>query len=257
MDEKEHYVSQKLKAELNKSEQPDRYSPPKYTIASAREVLRRAKYFSEDYLNKEFDIFWALVSDRYLDAFYGQFTQLVGHGSWFTHGNSGVFGYSTGIDEMQMDNLSYNPTEAILVANELKLGGKKNKDQILKYALMFRLLRDREFVAPNSRFLLLFIGDKKENLEWSSEISKEIDYCQRSPKSTAKAVLHPEVVQVAESAEYAATTWRDLMRFNDSYVSSLNPQTQQVEQKLLSGFNETLMAKKFMQNVRSTPKSGH
>jgi len=250
LDEKERYVSLKLKAELKKSEQHDRYSPPKYSIASAREVLRRAKFFSEDYLNKEFDIFRALVSDRYLDAFYRQFTQIVGNGSWFTHGNSGIFGYSTGIDEMQMDNLSYNPTEAILVANELKLGGKKNKDQILKYALMFRLLRDREFVAPNSRFLLLFIGDKKENLEWSSEISKEIDYCQRSPKSTAKAALHPEVVKVAESAEYAATSWNDLMTFNDSYVSSLNSTTQQVEQKLLRGFNETLMDKKFMQNSR-------
>ena len=39
LDEKEHYVSQKLKTELKKSEQLNRYAPPKYTIASAREDI--------------------------------------------------------------------------------------------------------------------------------------------------------------------------------------------------------------------------
>lgn len=247
-EEKERYVRRKLAAEIEKSEQLDRYASPKKSIASAREALRRAKYFSENYLNKEFDIFFALTSDNYLDMFYRQFTKLVGGGKWSTHGNNGLFGTSTGIDQMQMDNLSYNETEGFLIANELKLGGKKNKDQILKYALMFRSLRDSQFIAPNSQFLLLFIGDKIEDSNWRDAISKEIEFCQSSSKSTHKAVLDPEIIRIAESAQYAATTWNDLVKFNSSFVSSLDPKTQQVEQKLLTGFNETLITKKFMQN---------
>src|SRR5262249_1069615 len=156
-------VSAKLARELQRTQQSERYTPRIPGIVTAREALRRAKYFSEDYLNKEFDIFWILLSDRYLDEFYGQFTAIKGGGQWSTHGNSGLFHYSTAITEMQMDNLSYNETEALLVANELKHGGKKNPDQILKYALMFKLLCERKFIVPESRFLLMFIGRTKEH----------------------------------------------------------------------------------------------
>ena len=111
LEEKQRYVSHKLKEELERSEQSERYAPPTSAIASPREALRRAKYFSEDYLNKEFDVFWSLVADRYLDTFYEQFTRITGGGRWFRHGNSGLFETSTNIREMQMDNLSYNPIE--------------------------------------------------------------------------------------------------------------------------------------------------
>ncbi|MFT4639666.1 MAG: hypothetical protein ACI8T1_002991 [Verrucomicrobiales bacterium] len=115
------------------SEATDAYAPTTSSIASPREALRRAKFFSEDYLNKEFDIFWSLVRDHYLEAYYRLFTKIAGGGRWFTHGNSGLYAASTGIREMQMDNLSYNPDEGLLVANVIKLGGTKNRDQILKY----------------------------------------------------------------------------------------------------------------------------
>src|SRR5206468_8858939 len=120
-EEKMEYVRQKLEQELKRSEQSERYARPASSIASWREVLRRAKFFSEDYLNKEFDIFWTLVSDKYLDAFYGQFTHIKGGGRWSAHGNSGLFQANTGIIEMQMDTLGYNEKESLLVANELKL----------------------------------------------------------------------------------------------------------------------------------------
>ena len=92
------------------SEQLDRHTKPTYTVATAREALRRAKYFSEDYFNKEFDIFWTLVSDAFLDMYYGKFVDVRGGGNWSTHGNSGLFEYSTRITETFMDNLSYNST---------------------------------------------------------------------------------------------------------------------------------------------------
>ena len=246
IEEKQQFVIDKINEEMAANERLSRYEGPSSSIASPREALRRAKFFSEDYLNKEFDIFWSLVSDSYLDAYYAQFTDLNSGGQWFTHGNSGLFACSSGIKEMQMDNLSYNPNENILIANELKLGGKKNPDQILKYALMFMLLIERGFISPGTRFMLLFIGDKLEPSHWHEVIEKEMDYCEKSIKSTAKMALQPEVVELAKNAEYSTTTWSELMSFNNSYISSLTLPSQQVEQKLLWGFNETLSAKAFM-----------
>jgi hypothetical protein len=245
------YVRQKLVEELKRGEQSERYALPASTIATAREALRRVKFFSEDYLNKEFDIFWILVSDKYLDAFYRQFTRIKSGGQWSTHGNSGLFHYSTGINEMQMDNLSYNETEALLVANELKLGGRKNPDQILKYALMFKRLRDKQFIVQQSRFLLLFIGGAKEDRQWGDLIEEEVTFCRSSPKSTARAACEQDVIEIARSAEHGHTSWSELIEFNKTYATTLDPQTQQVEQKLLRGFNETLSEKAFMRN-RST-----
>lgn len=51
------------------SERLNRYERATPSMAAPREALRRAKYFSEDYLNKEFDIFWGSVSDSYLDTY--------------------------------------------------------------------------------------------------------------------------------------------------------------------------------------------
>jgi hypothetical protein len=47
--EKLHYVTKKINAEIAASERLNRYAAPTSSIASAREVLRRAKYYSEDY----------------------------------------------------------------------------------------------------------------------------------------------------------------------------------------------------------------
>ena len=246
IEDKQQFVIDKINEEMAANERLSRYESPSSSIASPREALRRAKFFSEDYLNKEFDIFWSLVSDSYLDAYYGQFTDLNGGGQWFTHGNSGLFACSSGIKEMQMDNLSYNPKDNILIANELKLGGKKNADQILKYALMYRLLTERGFLSPGTRFMLLFIGDKLEHSHWHEAIEKEMEHCEKSIKSTAKMALYPEVVEIAKNAEYFTTTWTELMFFNDNHISSLTLPSQQVEQKLLWGFNETLSSKAFM-----------
>ena len=242
--DKESHAKEKHIAECNKHEQSCRYSERnKNAIASVREAVRRAKYFSENYLNKEFDILWALASDRYLYEFYGQFTELSGCGEWFTHGKNMVFEHSTGIKEMQMDNLAYNPKERILAANELKLGGNKNKDQILKYARMFDLLRERGFISGDTRFLLLFLGSI-QNHDWDAAIEEERRYCEkRREKRTNKVLIEPKNIEVAKSGEYGTMTWKDLISFNDAYLKTLDPQTQQVERKLLAGFNRSLCEK--------------
>ena len=242
LEKKIAHAKKKHEAECKEHEKSNRYAQQdKNTIASVREAVRRVKFFSENYLNKEFDIFWSLVSNRYLDEFYGQFTKLTRSGEWFTHGKNMVFEHSTQIKHMHMDNLAYNPKEPILVANELKLGGSKNSDQILKYAKMFDLLRERSFIAENAIFMLLFIGSKRENFDLGAAIEKEYRYCEN--KENLRWLIEPRNLDVAKSAAYATATWNDLMSFNDKYFDRLDPETQQVEIKLLTGFNQSLTEK--------------
>lgn len=253
-------IAAKIDEEMSKNEHTEVDSPASPGIVSPREALRRAKFFSEDYLNKEFDIFWSLVSDKYLDQFYAKFTNVSGGGTWFNHGNSGLFKKSTGLREMQMDNLSYNPNEELLVANELKLGGKKNRDQILKYALMYRRLRDEEFIKPNTRFLILFLGDTnigpmghdvtKIESAWPELVEEEVAFCRASTTSTAKEACRPENIRLANDATKGSINWQDLMEFNKEHLAKLDLTTQQVERKLLLGFNETLESKVLMRRAR-------
>ncbi len=244
--ERKKYIAKLINDEMAISEQNRRYDRPGSSIASPREALRRAKYFSEDYLNKEFDIFWSLVSDKYLDEFYGKYIDLKQGGKWYTHGNSGIFGCSTKINVMQMDNLSYNPDAKILVANELKLGGKKNQDQILKYSLMYKLLIERQFINQDVKFILMFFSDKIEKMNIGETIEKEIEYCYSSSKSTLKIASSDECIEIAKSTKYVALTWCDLIDFNKKYSGKLDVADQQVERKLIWGFNETLTNKAFM-----------
>lgn len=244
--EKLRHVEKKLAEEIRNSEKPERYDPPESKIASPREALRRAKFHSEEYLNKEFDIFWTLVSDRYLDEFYGRFTVINGGGEWATHGNSGFFAKSTGIREMQMDNVAYNKAEGLLVANELKVRSERGPDQILKYGLMHKLLTERGFVERRTRLLLLFISATREEPRWDDEIRKEIEFCKRSSKSTHRRLIAPQVIEMARRAEKASTTWQELLAFNEAYQARLGSPVQQVEQKLLGGFNRAVESKAFM-----------
>lgn len=144
---------------------------------------------------------------------------------------------------MQMDNLAYNHSKHVLVANELKLGGKKNKDQLLKYAFMKLKLEDIGFIACDTTFQLLFIGDKHECFDLAEEIDREIEYCQ-TPKG--KYLLDDRILNFAKTMNVASMTWSEMITFNEEYISQIDPK-RQVEIKLLSGFNTTLREKAFLQ----------
>lgn len=244
LEEKKEFVRSKIEEEKKINDCAEPHKKPKRGIVSPTEALRRAKFFSEDYLNKEFDIFWGLTSDTYLDQFYGQFFNFSKGGRWFCHGNSGLFSNSTRISDMQMDNLSYNPDQKLLVANELKLGGRKNPDQILKYALMQKQLVERQFINPDTRLVLFFIGKEAEKHDWNALIEDEILYCLTSPKSTVKRA--GACVDIARNIEFVSASWADILKFNEDYKKSLDVKTQQVELKLIEGFNESLRQKAFL-----------
>lgn len=239
----EKAISKKLNQKMDESEQLETYSTQTTGICNAREAVRRVKFFSEDYLNKEFDIFLSLCSDIYLNLFYSQFIKFDQSGSWSTHGNSGIFEFSTELNAMFMDNLSYNHEANILIANELKLNGKKNADQILKYCLMYEYLLEIGFIGKGAKFLLLFIGGSVLKEDKQNLVDQEIAMCQSKPEKY-QHLLRPELLEVVTHLEVASITWQSLIEFNSQYLNE--NKVCQVEQKLLQGFNQSLQSKSFM-----------
>ncbi len=238
-------IQAKLRVLQKESERIERYDKSKTGYCTPREALRRNRFFSEDYLNAEFNIFLSLCSDQYLNSLYKKFIDLNGKGNWSTHGNSNTFQHSVGLDDKtQMDNLAYNETENILVANELKLGGKKNQDQILKYFYLFKNLEKNGLIINDCRFLLLFISDKKEKIDFDVEIEKEIQYV--SSHERLKYLLDKKILGTAKSFKVDSLSWNELINFNEVYLTQ-DEASCQVERKLLLGFNQTLKEKATVQ----------
>lgn len=243
IEEIEQSVIKKLNTKMNESEQLETHSTQTIGICHAREAVRRVKFFSEDYLNKEFDIFLSLCSDVYLDLFYQQFISFEPNGSWSTHGNSGIFATSTELKAMYMDNLAYNHQANVLIANELKLNGKKNPDQILKYCLMYEHLLEKGFIEKGAKFLLLFIGGDALKQNKQTLVDRELALCHKRPRKY-QHLLRPELLEIVEHLEVASITWSAFIEFNNRYLAENS--VCQVEQKLLRGFGHSLQSKSFM-----------
>lgn len=246
LDKRYKYVEKILRKKVSESESDSRYGGKRSGYCSPREAVRRAMYFSEDYLNKEFDVFVSLCSDFYLDKLYGKYTPLTGGGNWSTHGHGGLFEHSFKVNGMQMDNLAYNESENVLVGNELKLGGPKTKDQILKYSSMYAQLKSGGLISSGCQFVLLFISDICIDTVWGDEIDREIEFCRRSDKKTHNNLLTEEVIATARSIPIHCLTWNELVEFNKLHIETLSA-SQQVEKKLMEGFNASLSEKAAMQ----------
>jgi hypothetical protein len=237
-------ISKKLNHLLKATDTAGRYSKTSSEIYTVREALRQLKFFSENYLNKEFDVFLNLASNAYMDFLYGRFVQLSKDGNWSTHGFGGVFGNSVNLPGMQIDNVAYNSVERVLIANELKLGGRKNPDQILKYCYLFDELGKRHFVDPETRFVLLFISDREETYDVDYELRSEIEYCQQKEK---KHLISNEILSIARQLNLKKLSWKEFITINEEYLGKLGS-AYEVERKLLQGFNQSLLGKAFMQD---------
>jgi hypothetical protein len=86
-----------------------------------------------------------------------------------------------------------------------------------------------------------------QDRRWEDLMEAEVSDCKNNSKSTARAACQPDIIAAAKSAEKASVTWSDLIKFNEKYSAQLDPETQQVEIKLLSGFNDSVTAKAVMQ----------
>lgn len=228
----------------------DRYSSKRSGLAHPVEALRRAKFFKEDYLNKEFDLFMNLVPSSYLDSFYSSYFFFNSGNTWTNIGNSGLFKHSLDDSSMQMDNLSYNLNSKILIANELKLGAKKNPDQILKYCYLAANLRKKGFINTDDSFGILFFTHKPHNKNVQVMIEDEIKFCNENGcdwfnKNESLVLQELQKVKVHE------VTWNQIVEFNSAYMNERIKKDGADETllKLLKGFNACLLEKAILQST--------
>jgi hypothetical protein len=148
-----------VEKEQERAKVDQKYSRPTLDLfLTPEEALRRLRYFSEEYLNREFDIFLDLLPDAVLDAYFSLFFSIRPGGSWNVIGNSPDFYVSRSASFMQPDTLAYNVTHGILIAVELKIDAPLQKEQILNYCRMAALLEADGLTDPGTEFKILVIS---------------------------------------------------------------------------------------------------
>jgi hypothetical protein len=211
-----------------------------------REIQRHLRVKTEDYLNKEFDIFVSLLPDRALNDYFSSHFHMISDGAWQVYGNSNDFEYSTGIRFMQMDTLAYSADSNTLVALEQKVDAPIGEDQILKYCYMVAYMEIKKLIAPNACFKLLFISAERIGQEHLLEDAKnEIDTCPLPKRGTSEeemGALKPRVRELLSQMELVCTTWRELgAHFADTLGRT--PKGDGIYHKLVDGFLWSLSIK--------------
>lgn len=236
-------IDRQQKSEKRQNRASSRVDPVKSSgLIDPYEALRRVRYHSEDYLNREFDIFISLVGDKYLNEFYNRHFWPITSGAWSTHSNSTLLMENTRYYEMQFDNLAYNADARVLVANELKLGGRKNSDQILKHLSMFLELKRLGFVDKGTEFRMLFIGISRDRLGEKEELlQREVDYCLKNSKEWFVR-KQEQIMQAADGLELSAMSWEDFVAFNEQYLID-HSSADETLRKLIKGMNTSVLEK--------------
>ncbi|MCB9639709.1 MAG: hypothetical protein H6727_12520 [Myxococcales bacterium] len=213
------------------------------------EATRRLRYFSEDFLNKEFDIFFALLPAELIHAYLSQFFQVPTGGHWNVFGNSNDLEYSLDIQFMQIDTLAYHPQERVLAALELKVDADIGEQQIFKYAMLAAALEAQGRTYPDSQLKLLVIGTQEDPQGTQSQALRQTALSQLEQKLYPKRGLskedaeryHPRCKELLETMELHLTSWQSLGDFFQQKLPEI-PQTGYSEScfKLVDGFLASL-----------------
>jgi len=162
-------------------------------LIEAIEAQRKLRYFSEDYLNKEFDTFMSLLPSEVINNILNtiSWTKIKLENSERNYfGNSDDFTFSTKTASiMQIDGLLYNKKLKTVVGVELKIDAEfvKSKDskhieQVVKYCNLFdTLLQNEQMLAEN--FKILVIARKKYD---TNDLIKESRSLLKNPEYIKK-----------------------------------------------------------------------
>jgi len=245
-------LESKIENEIDSASVENLYDEPiKGRLISPIEAQRRLRFFSEEFLNKEFDVFTSLLPSSVLTYYLkGHFT-IRPESQWTITGSSNDFEASTGMKFMYMDTLAYAHNTSTLVALELKMDSPLGKDQILKYCFMAAYLESKGFIAPNSNFHILIIGNKSLTPETLSTMRQtaavqlnEKQYPKKKITREQIELFVPRVASLINTMEVKSTNWQE---FGD-YFHKLNhtlPTSPYAEtlHKLIDGFLVSLQTK--------------
>ncbi len=234
------------------------------------EATRRMRYFSEDFLNKEFDIFCSLLPSAMLNLYLQTHFQLGSEGEWFVFGNSNDLEFSMSMLFMQIDTLAYNSETNTLVGLELKIDADLGQKQVMKYCMMVAYLEQTGKLPPNTTFKLLVISANPTTsdehaaiIEHAKNVLEQKEYPKRGLKAGQAETLHARTEELLSSLELSFTTWQDLGDYFAKQLMEWN-QTGPAEScyKIIDGFLVTLHEKYSRKQKQrlytpSPPPEGH
>lgn len=252
IDEIEQIINKNIKKEISSANVKEIYQDPvKETLISPIEAQRRLRYFSEEFLNKEFDIFLSLLPNRVLTDYFSNYFSVADECQWTVIGSSNDFEQSTEISFMYMDTLAYCHKTSTLIALELKMDSQLGNDQLLKYVFMSSYLEAKGMIAPNTQLEILILGPDSEIasqipnllLDIENQLNKKL-YPKKRVSFEEMETLVPRVKQILKSMNVKHTTWQKFGEYFETLLPNI-PKNGYSESlyKLIEGFLMTLQTK--------------
>ncbi len=242
----------KTRLEIESATAENLYDKPKKGILiNPIEAQRRIRLFSEEFLNKEFDVFMSLLPSSVLSDYLSLHFNISRESQWSIIGSSNDFEASTDMKFMYMDTLAYAHNTSALVALELKMDSDIGKDQILKYCFMAAYLEFKGFIAKDTTFHILIVGNDSSLTDELSSLRSEAAQQLQNKEYPRKKISYREIeslVPLAEthlhSIDIKNTTWQEFGdHFNKLKQEIPNHGHSESLFKLIEGFLTSLEIK--------------
>jgi hypothetical protein len=218
------------------------------------EIQKRLRTISEDYLNREFDIFFSLLPSNTINMFFSQvFNREFNNIKWNVVGNSGDLEDSMNMKFLQIDTIAYAPSTNTMVAMELKINAKLTGDQIKKYCFMAAYLEHEKKIEEPVDFKLMIISPDKYTVSNIDEHKKDAlrqikdrDFPKKRVRIEIMERISSRATEILESSQVESTTWQQLGDyFYNIYLSLPDDFHSETYRKLISGFIESLANKNY------------
>ena len=245
-------LKKEIDNEIMSSKAESIYDSPKTDLLiSPIEAQRRLRYFSEEFLNKEFDILLSLLPNKYLNNYFLNYFDIPKTNDWNIIGSSNDYEQATGIKFMYMDTLAYSHISKTLIALELKMDSQLGKDQLLKYMFMAAYLEEKEMISPNTEFKILILSpDSKthnkipELLEKTKEQINQKEFPKKGVTLQEMEALTPNVLRILKNVDIKSTTWQEFGEYFQVILDNIDSsEYSETFYKLVNGFLTTLKTK--------------
>ena len=258
------YCKKRMDAEKASSEVDEIYAEKKNgLLISPMEAQRRMRCFSEEFLNKEFDMFLSLLPDHVINNYLKSFFPSVCKESkWNLFGLSNDFETAVSIKYMYHDTLLYSQETSHLVSIELKFDTDLSDNQLLKYAFMMADLESQGKIDKDCTHDFLVISQelkrKHKFLSRGSSELREMALDQINDPLKKRFPKKPKGEEFKKKIEDLVTRTREILqdmnihltdwqKFGDHFAAihdgMVRTDANETYEKLIRGFLESLETK--------------
>lgn len=218
-------------------------------------IQKRHRFWSEDYLNKEFDTFMSLLPSEDIDDFLSTYFTTQKWGNWNYFGNSNdieLYLHLNGV--MQFDGLLYNQKTNALFGVELKIDAdfvrEKNTkyiEQIVKYCNLFDIVSQKYWIIW-AKYWLIVIAPQAYNLlnlmDESLCLLEDQQYRNKLTKWDESKIERIE--NILRELQISSITWQDFGEYFENRLINIETTDNKyisIYTKLISGFLYSLSKK--------------